>query len=563
MGWRRHLVRLGSAACAAVFGFALPPSALAGGDLIIGISQFPGNFNPNINAMAAKTYILHMARRPITVFDADWRLICMLCTELPSLENGRAREETTSEGKSGMAVRYTLKPGLKWGDGQPITTEDVAFTWKVGREPLSGVTVLDFYKRILSVEVHDKRNFTLHLDRRTCDFAEINEFELLPKHLEAEAFAKPAEYRHRSLYETDTANPGLWYGPYRVTDVVSGSRVVLEPNSLWTGTPPHFKRVIVTTISNTASMTSNLLAGGIDYVAGEIGLTLDQAAAFRSRYPNRFKYVFKKSLVYEHIDLNLENPILKDPRVRRALLMAVDRKAISKQLFDGYQPVADSVVNPLDTVYDPDVRKVTYDPSAAGKLLDTAGWKTSESGIRRNAGGKPLRLQLMTTAGNRTRELVEQVLQSQWRDAGFDIRIRNEPARVFFGETVTKRKFPAMAMYAWLTSPAKVPRGQLHSSMIPTAKNGWSGQNYPGIKNTQLDETLDSIETECAPAANKMLWHRLQDLYATHLPALPLYFRAEPHIMPKWLKGVRPTGHQYASTLWIEHWRGNKGGGVK
>ena len=120
-----------------------------------------------------------------------------------------------------------------------------------------------------------------------------------------------------------------------------------------------------------------------------------------------------------------------------------------------------------------------------------------------------------------------------------------------------------MAMYAWLTSPAKVPRGQLHSSMIPTAKNGWSGQNYPGIKNTQLDETLDSIETECAPAANKMLWHRLQDLYATHLPALPLYFRAEPHIMPKWLKGVRPTGHQYASTLWIEHWRGNKGGGVK
>ena len=533
--------------------FAVNTAAQAD-DLAIGISQFPGNFNPAINSMAAKTYILNMARRPITVFDADWRLVCMLCTELPSFENGRARLETTADGKPGLAVTYTLKRDLKWGDGTPLTTADVVFTWRLGREPRSGVTLLDFYRRILDVEVIDKRTFILHLDRRTCDFAEINELELLPKHLESQPFKEPVKYRHRSRYETDTTNPGLWNGPYRVSEVVSGSRVTLEPNPYWSGKKPRFRRITVASISDTAAMTSNLLAGGIDYIAGEIGLTLDQAAAFRKRYPDRFRYVFKQSLVYEHIDLNLNNPILKDRRVRRALLMGVDRKAISSQLFGGFQAVAHALVNPLDAVHDPDVPKYHYDPISAGRLLDEAGWTMGNGRFRHDKNGRPLRLQLMTTAGNRTRELVEQVLQSQWRALGIDLRIRNEPARVFFGETVTRRKFPAMAMYAWLSSPARVPRGQLHSTMIPAAENGWAGQNYPGFKNALMDNTLDGVESVCEPRANRRLWRQLQRIYATELPALPLYFRAEPHIMPKWLRGVRPTGHQFSSTLWVEDW---------
>ena len=552
MGRREKLTGLRALVCAAALGIG---GAQADDDLVIGISQFPGNFNPNINAMAAKTYILNMARRPITVFDAEWRLSCVLCTELPSFENGRARPETTADGKPGMAVTYTLKPGLKWADGTPLTTQDVVFTWQVGRHPRSGVTVLDFYRRIVDIDVRDARTFTLHLDRRTCDFAEINELELLPRHLARAAFAAPAEYRHRGLYETETTNPGLWNGPYRVSEVVSGARVTLVPNPLWPGKKPHFGRITVTTISNTAAMTSNLLAGGIDYVAGEIGLTLDQAAAFRQRYPDRFRYVFKKSLVYEHIDLNLSNPILKDRRVRQALLMGIDRKAISEQLFDGFQAVAHSLVNPLDTVFDPDVPKHAHDRARAGDLLPAGGGRRAGGVIRRDAAGRPMRVQLMTTAGNRTRELVEQVLQSQWRELGIDVRIKNEPARVFFGETVTRRKFTGLAMYAWLSSPARVPRGQLHSSMIPTKANGWSGQNYPGFRDARMDETLEGVETVCEAAPNRALWHRLQRIYATELPALPLYFRAEPHIMPKWLAGVRPTGHQYSSTLWVEDWR--------
>src|SRR5690606_1557627 len=148
----------------------------------------------------------------------------------------------------------------------------------------------------------------------------------------------------------------------------------------------------------------------------------------------------------------------------------------TQQLFAGKQPVADSFVSPLDWVHAKGLKPYPYDPKRAAALLDEAGWSAMRQGVRHDAAGKRLTLELMTTAGNRSRELVQQVLQGQWKALGIDIRIRNEPARVFFGETVSRRRFDAMAMFAWISAPENVPRTTQHSTMIPSAENGWSGQ---------------------------------------------------------------------------------------
>ncbi|MEK9724902.1 MAG: peptide ABC transporter substrate-binding protein, partial [Rhodospirillaceae bacterium] len=175
-------------------------------------------------------------------------------------------------------------------------------------------------------------------------------------------------------------------------------------------------------------------------------------------------------------------------------------------------------------------------------------------GVRTNAKGEPLRLEIMTTAGNRSRELVQQVLQSQWKAAGVDVRIKNQPARVFFGQTVTERRFTGLAMYAWISAPEGVPRTTLHSSHIPTAENNYAGQNYTGFVNAEVDALLESIETELDRAKREVMWHRLQTIYAEELPVIPLYYRANPFIIPKWLKGIEPTGHQFPSAYWVEKW---------
>jgi len=161
----------------------------------------------------------------------------------------------------------------------------------------------------------------------------------------------------------------------------------------------------------------------------------------------------------------------------------------------------------------------------------------------------------MTTAGNRSRELVQQVLQSMWKQAGVDVRIENEPPRVLFGETISRRRFDGMALFAWISAPENVPRSTLRSDEIPTDANGWSGQNYTGFADARMDRLIDAIEIELDRDARKKLWADLQRLYAEELPALPLYFRAEAHIWPHWLENVRPTGHLAPVTLHVEDWK--------
>ncbi len=524
-------------------------------ELVIGITQYPSTFHPNIDAMLAKSYVLGMTRRPITVNDADWNLVCMLCVKLPTIENGMAMPEKTPDGKDGMAVTYTLIPEAQWGDGTPVSTEDVKFTWEVGRHAKSGVSAQEFYRSAYKLDIADARTFTFHFDKRTFDYNDISGFDLVPAHVDRKNFDDPAQYKTRTAFDTDTANPGLYMGPYVIADAVTGSHVVLTRNPKWWGKAPTFDKITVRVIENTAALEANLLSGGVDMISGELGLSLDQALAFEQRHGNRFDVTYKQGLIYEHIDLNLDNPVLADRRLRQALLYSLDRNSISQKLFGGKQPVADTSVNPLDWAYTADVPKYPFDPKKADALFKAAGWSKMVKGVRVNAKGEPLRFEFMTTAGNRSRELVQQVLQSQWKAAGVDVRIRNEPARVFFGQTVTQRKFTAMAMFAWISAPESVPRSTLHSAHIPTADNNWGGQNYTGYRNPEMDKLLESIEVELDRDKRMVLWKTFQTVYATDLPVLPLYFRANPYVLPKWLKGIRPTGHQFPTTLWVEDWR--------
>ncbi|TVR78843.1 MAG: peptide ABC transporter substrate-binding protein [Rhodospirillales bacterium] len=552
MPTRRWLLFL--AVALAVAGLAPEPAA-GRDELVIGVTQYPYTFHPNMEPAVAKSYVLGFTRRPITVYDADWELVCMLCETPPTIDNGLAVPETTPDGAPGIAVTFTLRADAVWGDGTPITTRDVLFTWEAGRHPRSGIIPKEFYRSLYAIDVADDRTFTLRFDRLTFAYNAVNSFDLLPAHIEAPAFADPEDYRRLTRFDADTTNPGLYSGPYLVSEAVSGSHVVLTRNPQWWGKPPAFRRIVIRTIENTAALEANLLSGAIHMVAGELGLTLDQAIAFERRHGDRFVILYRPGLAYEHVDLNLDNPVLADARVRRALLHAIDREAINSELFAGRQPVALSNVNPLDWVFTEDVPHYPYDPAEAARLLDEAGFADRRRGMRRDQDGRPLSLEIMTTAGNRSRELVQQVLVSQWRDAGIEVRIRNEPSRVFFGQTVSQRRFSAMAMFAWISSPESVPRTTLHSEQIPTPENNWAGQNYTGFRNAEMDRLIEAIEVELDRDRREALWHQLQRLYATELPALPLFFRADSFILPRWLEGVVPTGHQYPTSLWVEDWR--------
>lgn len=539
--------------------FAAPAHADGHKDLRIGIAQFPSTLHPFFDAMVAKSYVIGATARPVTVHGPDWLPQCMFCTELPTYENGKAKREVNKDGTTGIAATYTLKEGLTWGDGTPLTTKDILFAYEVGKNPKSGVGNSEFFiKDISGIDAADERTFTIHFVKEKCDFAPIGDFYPLPEHLERKIFEKdPETYKNRTLYNTEPTNAGLWSGPYRIAKVESGASIRVEKNSAWKGPAPYFDSITFRTIDNSAALTANLLAGDIDYIPGELGVMLDEALSFEKRLnsqkPGQFEVIYKQSLTYEHIDIPHDKPPFNDVRVRQALLYAMNRAAISQQIFGGKHEQAASDINPLDTVFTSDVRQYNYDLAKAGELLDAAGWKLKD-GTRQNDKGEKLRITLSTTAGNRTRETIAQAIQSDLKKAGIEVAIDLQPARVLFGDTMRERKFTGGVMYAWMSAPQGIPKTTLYSKMIPTKENNWAGQNYPAYNSAVMDKIIDDLDTVCAPEQNKKLWYDLQKLYAEELPALPLYYRADSYFKPKWLQGVTPTGHLHPSTLWIENW---------
>ncbi len=535
-------------------GLAAP--ALAKDDLVIGVAQFPPSLNPNIDPTVIKSYVLDFATRPITAYDKDWKLSCLLCTTLPTIENGGAKFEELPDGKKGMAVTFTLKPDLKWSDGTPVTTKDLVFTWKLGSDPKSGFSNNDPWDRAKKIDVIDDHTAVLHLDRV---YVAYNVWDqLLPAHIEAAAAEgkEAGDYLKATAYNRAPTTLGLYDGPFMVTKYESGAQVVLEQNPHWAGTKPYFKRIIIKTIENTAALNANLLSGDIDMAPGDApALSIDQVIALQKQAPDKFEYIYKPSLTYEHIDLKIENPLLQDIRVRQALLYAIDRETLVKKLFEGKQPVAATWVNPLDGNYTKDTATYPYDPAKAKALLAEAGFKPGADGICRNAAGDKLSFEYATTAGLKLRELTQQVLQSQWKAACVETVIKNEPARTLFGETTKKRTYTGMVMYAWSSAVNESPRKTLFSNQTPSAANNYGGANYIGMADPKLDADIAASEQELDPAKAKPIWAEMQKIYADQVRVLPLFFRAEPYVLPKWLKGFTPTGHGDYSPLWSENWR--------
>ena len=541
----------------ATTGLAHAQTAAAPHDtLTIGIAQFPSSLQPDIDPEVVRSYAMGFVVRQITAFDKNWHNSCLLCTELPTLDNGLAKIEDRPDGTKGMAITIKLKPGLQWGDGQPVTARDIAFTWKLGSNPSSGFSNSNPWSRATSVDVVDDGTAVLHLSRVRADYNQWD--QILPEHIEGAVVAKdssPGAYINGTNYNRAPVNPGLYDGPYMITGYDSGNQIVLEPNPHWNGTKPGFKRIVLRHIENTAALQANLLSGDVDMVAGEgVGLTIDQALALQKAHPDQFHYEFKPSLTYEHVDLKRENPLLQDVRVRRALLMAIDRQTMVDRLFQGKQPVAATWVNPLSPNHDADLAVVKYDPAGAKALLQEAGWTPGSDGVCRNSAGDKLEFELGTTAGNRLRELQEQVLQSNWKNACVSVVIKNEPARTLFGDTLKHRSFTGMEMYGWSSNVTESPLRTLDSQQIPAAANNYAGANYPGFSDPKMDADIDAVEGELDPAKQKAIWADMQKIYYDQVPVLPLFFRAEPHITPTWLRGYEPTGQGDMSCYWAENW---------
>ena len=520
--------------------------------LRVGMVQFPPDMHPNITTTSVKDFILGAVRRPMTHYDGAGRPICLLCTELPSLANGRARVVQRPDGTQGMEVRFTLKPDLFWADGQPVTARDVAFAFEVEK-------AFSVPPTVESVEALDAREVKVTLKVVRYDF-DRSAPAPLAEHIEGPIFRAardPLDYGQRSAFNRRPEEPGLWLGPYRIAEFRPNESVTLVPNEHWRGQRPHFPRIVVRLVENTSALQANLLSGDVDLVApGQLGLTLDQHLALTRSQAARFGVSFIPSVSYEHWAVNLDNPLLADRRVRQALQMAINREAIVTRLFEGRYQVADSFLPPGQFGRYEGMRGWPFDPARARALLAEAGFRPGPDGILLSAAGERFALDFTTTAGNRVRELVAQVVQTQLKAVGVELVIRNEPPRVMFGETLRRRGFRGVVQFQNDPLVDWVPYTYFHSSYIPRAENNWTGTNYSGFSNAAMDQALTDAWAALEEAPRRAAWRRILDIANEELPEINLYFITTAVLTPHWLTGVAPENRWGALyTLWVENWR--------
>ena len=518
-------------------------------EIVIGVSQEFDTLHPMISLMLVSNYVFSLGGRGLVVLDANGKWVPQMAKKIPTLENGGAK---IIDDKTEKVVKATWEiiPSAKWSDGTQVTCADFKLSLQIANSSTVAVTAKEEYSVIKSVEWDPKtpQKCIFISNGLRWDFYQIPRFLPLPSHIEGPVFEKFGKdlgsYDKNTNYSKNPTLDGLYNGPYKVSEVKPGSHIIFVLNPYFYGSAPSIKKVIVKVFPDTGSLEAQFLSGAVN-VVGPIGIGFDQALRLDKKFQSENSdnlVQFKPALTYEQMQVNLDNPILKDLRVRQALMYGLNRKDLISAFFDNKQTIAHHFLPAVDPWFTDSPTKVKifeYSKTKAEKLLTEAGWVLNKSdGYRYNKAGEKLSLQLMSTAGNKIREITEAYIQQNWKDIGVEIIIKNEPPRVFFGETVKKRKFPALAMFATTVFPEKTPT-QFHSRSIPNEANGWSGRNYMGWSNKKADKLVAGIESQMNGKKRFQAAQELQKLFSEELPCLSLFYRSDVAVLSKHLKNEK------------------------
>jgi peptide/nickel transport system substrate-binding protein len=260
-------------------------------------------------------------------------------------------------------------------------------------------------------------------------------------------------------------------------------------------------------------------------------------------------------LMYEHLDLNTEHPVLADRRVRRALSYATNKREIAEKIYNGLVRVAALDEFEASKYYSPEASAgATFELGRARHLLHEAGWRDEDGDGIVEKDGQPLKLTISASAGQPNRERTELVLRDQWRQIGVDLELRNYGPTVLYGTWedggILKRGSFDVAMYAWLSSPDPARREALYAATsIPP-----HGQNHPRFVHDELTRLLEAGSTESDPGTREALYRRAQEILVEEAPVIPLFWYTAIDPATVRLRNFRPNATQSADTWNAAQW---------
>jgi peptide/nickel transport system substrate-binding protein len=519
--------------------------------LVLATNSEPDTLNPLFAEMAASYEIIFLGQRELTMNDDKWRLVADLAQEIPTPENGQVKLiNTTQKDKTGrlrqkMVITWHIKKDALWEDGVPVTANDLIFAWKVCLDPAQEIVDRDTCERVESMEADKDDPKTLIVTWKE-PFAFYNTYRvhtILPAHILGPRYQKPGGGTNDMKKDTYGKRP-LSNGPFKFKEWVPGQYITYVRNDKYKPLAK-LEEITFRIIPNNMSIESNLISGTIDGTIPSGGLNVPSIEMLKKQHGDQFQYYLVNGLVWTHIDFNLDSTILSDIRVRRALAHALNRRQIIKTIYYNKYELAYTFEPPLHWGYNKTIPEITFDLKKSAELFDAAGWKQTAPGeIRKNTKGEPLRIKMSAVAAIKDTEQFQQVFQSDLRSIGVDLQVDNKPAKVFFGDLARYRKFPHLSFYSWVSGPESWSHTLWHKNFIPSAKNNWQGQNYPGWVNEEASKLLEEIPTILNESQRVKMLQQVQQIWFDDLPAIPVYFRPVVAVTCKGLQNYKLSGTQ-------------------
>lgn len=452
--------------------------------------------------------------------DAHDEPVPSLCTVVPTKKNGMIS-------KDGKTIVYRLRRGVRWQDGAPFTSADIAFTVKTILDPhfLDANTI--GYDHIASIATPNAYTVVVHLKTPYAPFVSIflNEGAgsgILPKHLLAGKNVNHAAYNALPV--------GL--GPFKYVRWSRGNEVVMKAWNGWWGGKPKLRTIVYKIIPDANTAVNQLSTHELDAFAH-----VPNEEYLQAKNVAHTKTIDFDTTAYEHIDFNLQNSILRDVRVRRALAHAIDTRTIVAKVDHGSGFLTCSPIPHISWAYDPALSCPTFDLSRARALLDAAGWRMGHDGLR-HKDGHALRLTLSSTAGNPSRDGAALLIQSAFRQIGAALSYRRFPANEFFAHPdgiLGAGKFD-LALYSWFwgTDPDI-------SSLYACRARAPRGLNYSRYCNASVDRLLADAQHHYSRARRRRDYFAVQRLFVRDVPSVVLYQRVDHLTINDNFSGINPS----------------------
>ena len=527
--------------------------AAAGGTLTILMWQGPTIANGHLS-QGTKDYVAaRFCCEPLLTVSADGTFTPVLATEVPSIANGGLSAD-------GKTVTYTLRPNVKWADGQPFTADDVAFTFQYVTNRDTAAVTAGSYASLESVDAVDPLTVRLTFKQPTggwfVPFLGYNG-TVVPKHALANYVGTAARDAPFNLKAFGT-------GPYLIQDFKPGDVLTLIPNPNYREpNKPGFRQVSIKGGGDATSAARAVLqTGEFDYAwnlqvesqvlnellqGGKGGLVLSPGGGVEQIFFNMADPTM--DVDGERSSPKSKHPFLTDARVRKAMALAIDRATIATQLYGQTgSPTPNVLTIPTNLVSKNTSFEFSLD--TANQLLDQAGYTRGGDGIRITPAGTRMHV-VFQTSTNTLRQKEQDIVKDGWQKIGIETELKSVDASVYFasdaGNPDTYAHFTADAEMFTSTPDSPFPLlymkrfyGKDPNTDWAQKSNAWSAPNFLKWQDDQYNTLFDAVGSEIDTAKAAANWQAMNDRVINAAVVVPLIERKGVDSKVKALQGPNP-----------------------